>query len=157
MIKTLNNVLLHWISNLSIEELSNFFIDPHKFVFLSQKQAKISAFTVSDHGNYYAAKKAKPFWPDSCISVFGLLAICCWAHFARSKKKVLDSANFYLIFKIQTLNSCGSPFFNRRVLLSFRNNSFIILMLYSFNCSTTDWGLISNCIADSARQAVIRT
>ena len=72
------------------KSLSNFFIYPHNFVFLSHKQAKISAYTVLDHDNYYAAKKAKLLWPDTCISVFGLLAICCRAHFARSKKKVLD-------------------------------------------------------------------
>ena len=94
--------------------------------------------------------KAKLLWPDTCISVFGLLAICCRAHLARSKNHVLDSAKFF-IFKIRTLNSCGSesPFFNRRVLLSFRgaNNSYIILMLYSFNYLTTNWSLILNWLA----------
>ena len=126
------------------KSLSNFFIHPHKFVFLSHNREKISAFTVSDNGNYYAAKKAKPLWPDTCFSVFGLLAICCRAHFAQSKKKILGSANFF-IFIIQTLNSCGSPFFNRPVLLSFRgaNNSYIILLLYSFNYSpTVRWQLV---------------
>ena len=80
-----------------------------------------------------------------CISVFGLPQSFAW-----SKKKVLDSTNF-LIFKIQTLNSCGSPFLNKWVLLSFRraNNSYIILLLYTFNHSPTDWSLILNCIVAS--------
>ena len=55
------------------------------------------------------------------------------------------------------LNTCVSDseqlwvsLFNRRVLLSFRgaNNFYMILLLYSLNCSTTDWSLISNCIGD---------
>ena len=73
----------------ALKSLSNFFIYPHNFVFLSHKQAKISAYTVLDHDNYYAAKKAKLSWPDTCISVFGLRNLL-QSSFCTIQKKVFD-------------------------------------------------------------------
>ena len=93
---------------LASEKLSNFFFYLLNFVFLSHKQAKLV------HTPFWTMKIIMQQRKQSCfgqipVSLCLVFAICCRDHFERSKKKVLDWANF-LIF----LNSDSDQlFFNR--------------------------------------------